>query len=139
MEIITIYSVLYGKNKWDGSSNHPILEEEGGVKQIQIRLLPAGSRILTAVAHHGTHCGKSAAGVWTYLSCFYHVIDAFLIQLSLKFGYLFLQCVRLDGIRIGFGKLTSQFEFFFFLSNLQNIVFVACLIEQTVCQKKFKI
>jgi hypothetical protein len=53
------------------------------------------------------------------------VIDAFLIQLSLKFGYLFLQCVRLDGIRIGFGKLTSQFEFFFFLSNLQSIVFVA--------------
>ena len=84
--------------------------------------------MLTAVAHYGTHCGKSAAVVWIYLSYFYHVIDAFLIQLSLQFGYLFLQCVRF------FYNLIP----IFFLSNLPSLVFVACLIEQTVCQKKSK-
>ena len=33
------------------------------MQQIQIGLLPAGFRILTAVAQHGTHRGKSAACV----------------------------------------------------------------------------
>jgi hypothetical protein len=69
------YSVLHGKNKWDGSTNHPILWDQGVLQQIQIGLLPADSRILTAVAHHGTHGGKSAAGVGIDLSYFDHVID----------------------------------------------------------------
>lgn len=78
------------------------------MQQIQIGLLPAGFRILTAVAHHGTRGGESAAFVGIDLSYLNHVIDAFLIKLGFQFGYIFLQCDCPGGIRIGLGKLTLQ-------------------------------
>jgi len=61
----------------------PFWRRKEVVEQFQIGLLSAGPRILAAVAHHGPHCGKSAAGVGIDLSYFDHVIDALLIQLRL--------------------------------------------------------
>jgi hypothetical protein len=88
----------------------PFWRRKEAAKRFQTGLLPAGSRILAPVAHHRTHCGKSAAGVGIDLSDFDHVIDAYLIQLSLQFGYIVLQCVSLGGVRIVFGKFTLKGE-----------------------------
>jgi hypothetical protein len=57
----------------------PFIFGQVGVEELlQCGLLPAVSRVLIAVAHHGTHRGKSASCFGIDLSHFTHDIYSFL-------------------------------------------------------------